>query len=91
VRAHPPTEERNAIDPDTGVELYQALRRFEADPALHVAVLTGAGGVFCAGFDLKFYARIRRGEAQFPENPPPGKNFTGHVPHPTREKSTVAP
>ncbi len=46
-------EARNAIDPHTGIELYNALRRFESDDSLNVAVLTGDGGAFCAGFDLK--------------------------------------
>ena len=31
-------------------------RRFDSDDALFVAVLTGAGGTFCAGFDLKALA-----------------------------------
>lgn len=31
-------------------------RRFDSDDALAVAVLTGAGGNFCAGFDLKALA-----------------------------------
>jgi enoyl-CoA hydratase len=70
-------EARNAVDPATGIELYAALRRFEADPDLSVAVLTGAGGEFCAGFDLKFYARLRRGEASMPENPPDGWHSMG--------------
>jgi enoyl-CoA hydratase len=43
----------NAIDRPTAEELVAALRRFEADDALAVAVLTGAGGKFCAGADLK--------------------------------------
>jgi enoyl-CoA hydratase len=33
--------------------LADAFRRFEGDPELLVAVLTGAGGTFCAGADLK--------------------------------------
>ncbi len=57
-------EARNAISIPVGIELYEALRRFERDDDLSVAVLTGAGGVFCAGFDLKYYARIRSGEAR---------------------------
>ena len=36
--------------------MYDAFRRFDADDALNVAVLTGAGGTFCAGFDLKALA-----------------------------------
>lgn len=82
-------EARNAIDPWTGIELYDAVRQFESDPALRAAVLTGDGGVFCAGFDLKFYARIYRGEASWPDNPPLGWHSVG----PTRimlEKPVIA-
>jgi enoyl-CoA hydratase len=43
----------NAIDRPTAEELVAALRRFEADESLAVAVLTGANGKFCAGADLK--------------------------------------
>jgi enoyl-CoA hydratase len=45
-------EVRNAVDGPTARALSQAFREFEADPDLRVAVLTGAGGVFCAGADL---------------------------------------
>ncbi len=47
---------RNAIDRATADELLAAFLRFETDPALHVAVLTGAGGTFCSGADLKAMA-----------------------------------
>jgi enoyl-CoA hydratase len=43
----------NAIDRPTADELVDTLRRFDADDALAVAVLTGANGTFCAGADLK--------------------------------------
>ena len=46
-------EVANAIDRPTADELVAALRRYEADGSLSVAVLTGAGGKFCAGADLK--------------------------------------
>jgi enoyl-CoA hydratase len=46
-------EVANAIDRPTADELAAAFRRFEADEALDVAVLTGANGRFCAGADLK--------------------------------------
>src|SRR4051812_33798009 len=46
-------EARNAVDGPTAALLAAAFRRFEADASLHVAVLTGAGGTFCAGADLK--------------------------------------
>ncbi|MGH0033493.1 MAG: crotonase/enoyl-CoA hydratase family protein [Myxococcota bacterium] len=44
---------RNAVDGPTADELAAAFRRFDGDEALSVAVLTGAGGTFCAGADLK--------------------------------------
>jgi enoyl-CoA hydratase len=44
---------RNAVDGPTASRLADAFRTFDADGALHVAVLTGAGGTFCAGADLK--------------------------------------
>jgi len=47
---------RNAVDDPTADALVDAFRRFEADDALAVAVLTGAGGTFCAGADLKAVA-----------------------------------
>ena len=45
-------EKRNAVDPETALQLRAAFDAFEADPEAAVAVLTGAGGTFCAGFDL---------------------------------------
>jgi enoyl-CoA hydratase len=46
-------EARNAVDGPTATALADAFRAFDADPAAYVAVLTGAGGTFCAGADLK--------------------------------------
>ncbi len=46
-------EARNAVDRLTATQLAEAFRRFDADDSLSVAVLSGAGGVFCAGADLK--------------------------------------
>ena len=45
------------MDGPTAGALADAFRRFEADDSLAVAVLTGADGNFCAGFDLKALAR----------------------------------
>ena len=47
---------RNAVDGATAQALADAFRRFDADPDAAVAVLTGAGGTFCAGADLKAIA-----------------------------------
>ena len=44
---------RNAVDPPTARRLFAAMRGFDADDGCDVAVLTGADGAFCAGFDLK--------------------------------------
>lgn len=46
-------DRRNAVDRPTAEALADAFRRFDADSALDVAILTGAGGCFCAGADLK--------------------------------------
>lgn len=46
-------ERRNAVDRETAQALYDAFKTFDADEGLDVAVLTGAGGYFCAGADLK--------------------------------------
>ena len=50
---------RNAVDGPTQRALSDAFRRFDADDALSVAILTGAGGTFCAGADLKAVASKR--------------------------------
>jgi len=49
-------EVRNAVDRRTASALVEAFEAFDADPALRVAVLTGAEGTFCAGADLKALA-----------------------------------
>ena len=45
-------EVRNAIDGATATALARAFRDFAEEDSLSVAVLTGAGGCFCAGADL---------------------------------------
>lgn len=47
---------RNAVDGATARALADAFRAFDKDSALHVAVLTGVEGTFCAGADLKALA-----------------------------------
>jgi enoyl-CoA hydratase len=58
-------EVRNAVDGPTSLALADTFRAFDADADLSVAILTGAGGTFCAGADLKAVAegpgsRVRR-------------------------------
>jgi len=50
---------RNCVDGPTAEGLAAAFRRFEADDALAVAVLSGAEGCFCAGADLKAVSEKR--------------------------------
>jgi enoyl-CoA hydratase len=55
-------ERRNAVDGATAEELTQAFRAFDADATSSVAILTGAGGAFCAGADLKALAAGESGQ-----------------------------
>ncbi len=50
---------RNAVDGPTASELAAAFEEFDRDASVRVAVLTGAGGNFCAGADLKALAAGR--------------------------------
>ena len=50
---------RNAIDGETAAALAAAFREFDADDTVSVAVLTGTGGVFCAGADLTALDSLR--------------------------------
>lgn len=47
------SEVRNAVDPATAQALFDAFVACNADDGIDVMILTGAGGAFCAGFDLK--------------------------------------
>jgi len=53
-------EVRNAVDGETSEALAGAFRAFDVDDDHDVAVLTGAGGTFCSGADLKAIASGRR-------------------------------
>jgi len=62
-------ERRNAVDFETSLALREAFDAFEADEEAQVAVLTGAGGHFCAGFDLKALAERGAGYDPLGEGP----------------------
>ncbi len=53
-------ERRNAVDSPTAQALFDAFAAFDADDAFDAAVLTGAGGHFCAGADLAAMAAGER-------------------------------
>jgi enoyl-CoA hydratase len=61
---------RNAVDPETAIGLREAFRAFEADDSTAVAVLCGAGGGFCAGYDLKHLAEHGLPDTYDPEGEP---------------------
>ena len=63
---------RNAIDHASSVALAAAFDQLDADSALRVAVLTGAGEHFCSGMDLKAFLRGERIEL-------PGRGLAGIV------------
>ena len=54
---HNRPEARNAMDPESADGLVEAFEEFNESDA-RVAVLWGAGGSFCAGWDLKYAASL---------------------------------
>jgi len=66
-------ERRNAVDPPTAAALRAEFRAFARDREARVAVLWGAGGTFCAGYDLKAFAtaprRLARAYGEGPMGP----------------------
>ncbi|MFD1812625.1 crotonase/enoyl-CoA hydratase family protein [Rhodococcus gannanensis] len=65
-------EQRNAMTLAVATVIAEALARLDEDPGLSVAILTGGGGTFCAGMDLK---RFQLGERPVVE----GRGFAGLV------------
>ncbi len=47
----------NAVNQATAKELRHAFEEFEQDCSQKIAILTGCGGNFCAGYDLKSVAK----------------------------------
>jgi enoyl-CoA hydratase len=54
--------QRNSITRAVSLAVADALDRLDEDDALHVGILTGRGGYFCAGMDLKAFLSGQRPE-----------------------------
>ena len=68
-------EARNAINTETAVAIGEAMDRLDDDRSLVAGVITGAGGTFCAGMDLKAFLAGERPSI-------PGRGFAGIVEQP---------
>ena len=55
-------DKRNAMSPQLHMDMCEALDWAEEDEQTQVVVITGAGGNFCAGQDLKLYFRGTEGD-----------------------------
>ncbi|GAA2448733.1 crotonase/enoyl-CoA hydratase family protein [Actinomadura vinacea] len=68
-------DSRNAMSMAMAHQIAEALDTLDSRPDLSVAVITGAGGTFCAGMDLKGFARGERPVVE-------GRGFAGLVKQP---------
>jgi enoyl-CoA hydratase len=59
---HSRPEARNAMDPTSARDLFDAFVAFDDHPDASVAVFWGEGGAFCAGWDLKHAADLSDGD-----------------------------
>ena len=79
---HDRPEARNAMDPASADALTEAFLQFDADKDASVAVFYGAGGSFCAGWDLKYVSSLNAdyplGELDIPPAGPRGNG--GEIP-----------
>ncbi|RYE00720.1 MAG: crotonase/enoyl-CoA hydratase family protein [Sphingomonadales bacterium] len=62
--------QRNAVNRAVSLALAEALDLLDADDALRVGIVTGAGGSFCSGMDLKAFVDGERPELE-------GRGFAG--------------
>ena len=74
----------NAVDEPTAEALMQAFMGFEADPDARAAVLWGAGGTFCAGYDLTYASTLADPDTF-------RREFTDKLPFPTGETPVRGP
>ena len=74
---------RNSINKEVADKVAAAMDELDANPDIRVAVLTGAGGTFCAGMDLKAFVT---GELPMVD----GKGFCGLVEAPPKKPLITA-
>ena len=76
-------EARNAINTVTAEAIGAAMDRLDEDPTLVAGVITGAGGTFCAGMDLKAFLAGEKPSI-------PGRGFAGIVEGPPAKPMIAA-
>lgn len=67
-------EAKNAVNLAVAQGVAEATDRFEADDSVVAIVITGAGGTFCSGMDLKAFTKGERPSI-------PGRGFAGLTEH----------
>lgn len=75
--------QRNAVNQAVSLAIADALDRLDADPALRVGIITGRGGSFCAGMDLKAFVDGERPEIK-------GRGFAGVTESPPKKPLIAA-
>ena len=76
-------EARNAATLEMAEAMVAALDALDANPALSVGIITGAGGTFCAGMDLKGFLQGKRPSI-------PGRGFCGVTMQPPKKPLIAA-
>jgi enoyl-CoA hydratase len=74
---------RNAVNAAVARGIAAAMDRLDCDHELSAGIITGAGGTFCAGMDLKAFVRGERPVV-------PGRGFAGIVERPSRKPVIAA-
>lgn len=78
---------RNAIDGPTAEAIARAVDQLDADDSVVVGILTGAGGSFCSGMDLKAFVGAAEGERPAELD---GRGFAGITQTPPRKPLIAA-
>ncbi len=60
---------RNAITNAVAVGMAAAVDELDADDSLTIGIITGAGGTFCSGMDLKAFLKASRSRSRDAASP----------------------